>query len=69
MKNDLKLTRAGIQMSWPVYILQCIIIIGPLYALAENIDMDELQKSMGLIIAPTLLALTAFVEKLNPTEK
>lgn len=56
-------------MSWPVYILQCIIIIGPLYALAENIDMDELQKSMGLIIAPTLLALTAFVEKLNPTEK
>jgi len=67
MKTDLKLTRAGVQMSWPVYILQCIIIVGPLYALAENIDMDELQKSMGLIIAPTLLALTAFVEKLKPS--
>lgn len=55
-------------MSWPMYILQGIIFVFPLWWLATDRSLDELQKSLGLVIGPGLLALVAFINKLSPND-
>jgi len=62
-ESDLKMTRRGIAMSWPMLLIYSAILVVPWWVLANNISFDEIQKSMGLIIAPALLGIKAFMEK------
>ena len=52
-------------MSWPVYIIHAAVLVVPWWVLANNISFDEVQKSIGLVIAPTLLGFAHFIEKIS----
>jgi hypothetical protein len=64
-RKDLEINRRGVWMTWPVYIIHAAVLTVPWWVLASNISFDEVQKSIGLIIAPTLLGLTHFIEKVS----
>lgn len=66
--SNLKLSREGLCMSWPTYILQGIIFLAPMWWLANDRGLDELQKSVSLFIAPMLLALQQFISRTDRKE-
>ena len=63
--SDLTISRRGVWMSWPVYIIHAAVLVVPWWVLANNISFDEVQKSIGLVIAPTLLGFAHFIEKIS----